>query len=107
MKFHHLGVPTHQPRPGEKYLSAFKLYVVSYLENPYHIEWMRFEPDCRLPEIVKTKPHLAFEVEDLEKAISGKKVIIAPNSPSPGNWVAFIEEDGMPVEFLQTAPSQK
>ena len=45
--------------------------------------------------------HVAFEVDDLEEAIAGKKVIIPPNSPSPGVLVAFIEENGAPVEFLQ------
>jgi hypothetical protein len=28
-------------------------------------------------------------------------VIIEPNSPSEGNIVAFIEENGAPVEFIQ------
>jgi methionyl-tRNA synthetase len=35
------------------------------------------------------------------EALVGKKVIIAPNSPSPGVLVAFIEEAGAPVELLQ------
>jgi len=63
---------------------------------------MRYEADCPLPEIVKTAPHLAFEVDDVSEAIKGKKVIIAPNSPSPGNVVAFIEENGVPIELIQT-----
>jgi hypothetical protein len=28
-------------------------------------------------------------------------VLIAPNSPSPGVTVAFIVENGAPIEFLQ------
>jgi hypothetical protein len=28
-------------------------------------------------------------------------VIIEPNSPSEGNIVAFIEENGAPIEFIQ------
>jgi len=44
---------------------------------------------------------VAFEVENLQEAIRGRKVIIEPNSPSPGVLVAFIEEAGAPVELLQ------
>jgi hypothetical protein len=34
------------------------------------------------------------------------KVIIAPNSPSLGVTVAFIEDNGAPVEFLQIDKTQ-
>jgi hypothetical protein len=61
---------------------------------------MRYEPDCPLPEIVKTLPHVAFEVDDLERELEGRKVIIAPNSPSAGVRVAFIEDNGAPIELL-------
>jgi hypothetical protein len=50
---------------------------------------------------VKTVSHVAFEVDDLEAAIRGKNVIISPNEPSEGVRVAFIEEAGAPIEFLQ------
>jgi hypothetical protein len=66
---------------------------------------MRYDDDCPLPDIVKTKPHIAFEVENLYDYITDKKVIIAPNSPSEGNIVAFIEEEGMPIELIQRKKS--
>jgi hypothetical protein len=40
-------------------------------------------------------------VENLAEAIKGKKVIIPPNSPSDRVQVAFIEENGAPIEFIQ------
>lgn len=46
-------------------------------------------------------PHVAFEVGDLSEAIEGKEVLIEPNSPSEGVTVAFIVDDGAPIEFLQ------
>jgi len=100
-KFHHLGIPTAIPRPGEYYLAEHKVHVRDYGANPYGIEWMRYDPDCSLPELVRTVPHLAFEVDDLEAEIAGQEILIAPNSPSPGVRVAFIVSDGAPVEFLQ------
>ena len=102
LKYHHLGIPTDKPIKGEIYLEDYKVYHYGYDKSEYGIEWMRYEMDCKLPEIVKTIPHIAFEVEDIYEAIKGKKVIIEPNSPSKGNIVAFIEENGAPIEFIQT-----
>lgn len=101
LKYHHLGIPTTQPIAGEVYLEACKLYHFGYDKSEFGIEWMRYEKDCQLPEIVKTLPHVAFEVDDIHDAIKGRKVIIEPNSPSEGNIVAFIEENGAPIEFIQ------
>jgi hypothetical protein len=87
--------------PGERYPAGQYVQVSGYEESDYKIEWMRYETECRLPEIVKTVPHVAFEVENLAEAIKDKKVIIKPNSPSEGVLVAFIEENGVPIEFIQ------
>ncbi len=101
MKYHHCGIPTNLKLKDEKYLPKLKMHVSGYGKNPYGIEWMRFEQDADFPDIVKTIPHVAFEVEDLLEAIKGKNVIIEPNSPSPGVLVAFIEDNGAPIEFIQ------
>jgi hypothetical protein len=101
LNYHHLGLPTNQPRDGEVYLEKYKIYHYGYEKSQYGIEWMRYEKGCNLPEIVKTLPHIAFEVDDVYEAIKGKKLIIEPNSPSEGVTVTFIEEDGAPIEFIQ------
>jgi hypothetical protein len=62
---------------------------------------MRFDPDSPLPELVKTVPHVAFVVEDIAAAIAGRNVLIEPNSPADGVTVAFIIDNGAPIEFLQ------
>ena len=100
-RYHHVGIPTTTRRPGEVYLEALKLHCTDHESNPYGIQWMRFDPDCPLPALVQTVPHVAFEVDDLQAALEGQEVIIEPNSPSAGVLVAFIVEDGAPVEFLQ------
>ncbi len=99
--YHHVGIPTTEARDGERYLPAFRMYVSGYETSEYGIEWMRFEPGSPVPELVQRVPHVAFAVDDLAAAIAGKEVLIAPNSPSPGVTVAFIVENGAPVEFLQ------
>ncbi len=99
-KYHHIGIPTDTPRENETYLEKYKMYVSSSEESHYGVEWMRFEPDSPLPELVKTVPHVAFEVDDIEAAIQGKVVLIPPNSPSKGIIVAFIVDNGAPIEFI-------
>jgi hypothetical protein len=101
VKYHHIGIPTEKSFNDEVHLDHLKMYVSEYDKNPYGIEWIRYEPDAPYPEMVKKIPHIAFEVDNLEEAIKEKKVIIPPNSPSPGILVAFIEEQGVPVELLQ------
>ncbi len=100
-KYHHLGIPTTTPRPGERYLAHLKVHVCGFESSPYGIEWMRFDSDCAVPDLVRTVPHVAFEVDDLEAELAGKELLIAPNSPSEGVRVAFIVHNGAPVEFLE------
>ncbi len=100
-RYHHIGIPVTNPVPGEVYLARYKVYHAGYDQSEFGIEWMRYEEGCGLPELVRTIPHIAFEVDDIEEAIRDRKVLIAPNSPSPGTIVAFVEENGAPVEFIQ------
>ena len=101
LRYHHLGVPTKIKREGETYLEKFKVYVSGYDTSPYKIEWMRYEEDSPINDLVKSVPHIAFEVDNLEEAIKGKEILIEPNSPSKGVMVAFIIDNGAPIEFLQ------
>jgi len=101
MKYHHIGIPTQTPQPGETYLEKYRLFCTDHETNPFGIQWMRYEGDCPLPELVKTMPHVAFEVDDLQLALNGQEILIQPNNPSPGVLVAFILCDGAPVELLQ------
>lgn len=105
-KYHHLGIPTTQRRSGERYLADYGMYVSGYETSPYGIEWMRFDADSPIPELVQRVPHVAFEVEDLDRELEGKEILIEPNSPSPGIRVAFIVDDGAPVELLEMERSQ-
>jgi len=62
---------------------------------------MRFEPGCPVSELVRTVPHIAFEVDDLDEALRGKEILSPPSSPSDGVRVAMIVHDGAPVELLE------
>ena len=100
-RYHHLGIPTAVVREGEVHLEEYGMYVSGLDESEYRVEWMRFDRDSPLPELVKTVPHVAFEVDDLDRELRGKDILIAPNSPSPGVRVAFVVDNGAPVELME------
>ncbi|MBL7965719.1 MAG: hypothetical protein JNK09_01895 [Prolixibacteraceae bacterium] len=100
-KFNHIGIPTNEIKPDEIHLPHLKMFVTDHEKSPNGIQWMRFEEGASYPELVLMLPHVAFEVDDLAKALEGQNVIIPPNSPSEGLMVAFIEDCGAPVEYMQ------
>lgn len=101
MKFNHIGIPTTARFDGEIDLPDLKMTVSDHENNPFGIQWQRYWDKAPYPDLVKTVPHVAFEVDDLIAAINGRKVLIQPNSPSKGLLVAFIEVNGAPVELMQ------
>ena len=102
-KYHHLGIPTNQKMPNERYLPQFKFYISGFDTSPYGVEWMRFEKDSPMDELIQTVPHLAFEVSDLDYELANRKlrVIAEPNLPSDGVRVAIVEHNGAPIELIE------
>jgi hypothetical protein len=100
-RYHHIGIPTDKPRNGEQYLENLKMYVSGFQTSPYGIEWMRFEPDSPISELIKTIPHVAFEVDNLDVEIKGKELLGGVSEPSEGVRVAMIIDNGAPIELLE------
>ena len=82
-RYHHVGLPTNAPVEGMTRLEHLRIACTDHESNPFGIQWMCYDADCPVPSLVREVAHVAFEVDDLELALVGKKVIIAPNSPSP------------------------
>ena len=101
VRFNHVGIPTTETFDGEIPLPHLRVTVSDHLNNPFGVQWQRYWDDAPYPELVKTVPHVAFEVDDLDAALDGQHVIIEPNSPSAGVTVAFVEVNGAPVELMQ------
>ena len=108
-RYHHLGVPTNEPIKDEIYLEQFKLYVSGFDTSPYGIEWMRYEPDSPIDELIKRVPHIAFEVDDLESELQKHdlQIITPPNYPAEGIRVAMIIHNGAPIELIEFAKNKK
>jgi hypothetical protein len=99
-KYDHFGVPIREKRPGMIYYPEYKVWSVDYEKDPFRIEWIFFEPGSVLPTLVQQIPHVCFLVEDIQKAIKGKKVLYPPTFYQ-GYQMAFIEENGVAIEFIQ------
>ena len=83
-KYHHMGIPTNKIMENEKYIPHLKFYVSGFDNSPYGIEWMRFEKDSPIHELIQKVPHITFEVEDLDLELSKRdfEILTKPNSPS-------------------------
>jgi hypothetical protein len=106
-RYHHIGIPTTLRRPGEKFIEHLKVYVEGFERSPYGIEWMRFESGSPISQLVRTVPHIAFEVDDLDAAIEGRTLLGGIASPSKGVRVAMIVDDDAPVELLEFSKTSR
>ncbi len=107
-RYHHIGIPTEKPIKGERYLPQFKMYVAGFETSPYGIEWMRFENESSINDLIKKVPHIAFEVDDLDLELSKRKfnILTYPNSAGEGTRVAMIEHNGAPIELIEFTKDQ-
>ena len=93
-QFHHMGIPAEQVRPGEIFSAAAGMFTT---DNPgkFRIQWHRFTPDSPLHPLIRTVPHPAFKVENLEAAIEGEGILLGPYEPIDGYFVAMINDGGL------------
>ncbi len=108
-KYHHMGIPTSKKMHNEKYIPHLKFFVSGFDTSPFGIEWMRFEKDSPIHELIQKVPHIAFEVEDLDKELAKREfeILTAPNSPSDDVRVAMIKHNGSPIELIEFNRSMK
>ena len=99
--FHHIGIPTDRPQANETHLGEAGLFITDAQASPNRIEWLRFEAHSPMPDLLKTLPHIAYEVDDLEAEMKGAEVLLEPFSPLEGVTVAFIIEEGAPIELMR------
>ncbi|MET4579247.1 hypothetical protein [Ottowia thiooxydans] len=104
-ELHHIGIPTTEVRPGERYASRVGMYTTDDLSGPVPIQWHRSEADSPLHSLLKEQPHVAYKVNDLSAALVGHAVILGPYEPIDSFLVAVVSNAGMPIELIQTSLS--
>lgn len=101
-EFHHLGLPTNERHANERYSARFGMYTSDSDCGLARVQWHRFTPESPLHPLIRSTAHLAFKVNDLDRAVLGCKLLLEPYEPIAGYRVAIIEDGGMPVELVQT-----
>ena len=99
-KINHFGVPTTTSQEGEFYVDGLKVWLTDYTKSTNRIEFLRFEEGSCMPDEIQKIPHVAYEVPCMEEALKGKKVLVEPMPGGENLTIAFIEEEGIPVELM-------
>ncbi len=106
MEFSHVGLITDQPKLGEVFVEATRVWITDFIKHPFHVEWLRFEPDSPVTGPVRHQPHVAYRVRSIEQASRGMRVLLEPFHPMPNLRVGFYESaDGAVIEFMEYSDS--
>jgi hypothetical protein len=105
-QYDHFGVPVPEKRKGMIYVAEYKVWCSDYEKDPYRIEWIFFEKESELHPFIQNLSHVCFLVQDIEKAVLGKKLLLSPTYYQ-GDLMAFIEEEGVVIELIQPPSSKK
>ena len=101
MQFDHIGIVTTEKKPNERYVAATKVWVTDFKSHPFHVEWLRFEPDSPVKGPVRAMPHVAYRVDDIRTAAKGMKVLLEPFDAGIARVGFYQTDDGAVVEFME------
>ena len=102
MEFSHIGLITDEPKEGEIFVEATRVWITDFVKHPFHVEWLRFEPDSSLTGPVRNQPHVAYHVDSIEEASRGMSVLLEPFWPMENLRVGFYQTaDGAVVELME------
>jgi hypothetical protein len=101
MQFDHIGIVTTEKKPNERYVPATKVWVTDFQKHPFHVEWLRYEPDSPVKGPVREKPHVAYRVESIAAAAKGLKVLLEPFEAGIARVGFYQTDDGAVVEFME------
>jgi hypothetical protein len=48
-RYHHIGIPTNESKPGETHIKHLQLFLVSHDKSEFGVEWISFEADAAVP----------------------------------------------------------
>ena len=102
-KFSHIGIPTTEEKKRDGIYEPGKIHYTDFSKDEFGVEWMKFDADSSMPEMMKKIPHVAYLVEDIEQALKGREILVETFSPGEGIQVAFVVHHGAPVEFMEVA----
>lgn len=87
-------------------MAQSQCWVTNPRTHPQRIEYLRFavKPDLAAGTPawkLWNMPHVAYRVDDLEKAMEGEEIVYGPFEPAEFGRVAFIHKHGLIIEYLE------
>ncbi len=101
-EYHHIGIVTDEPKPNEFYSKKFDIWTADVEGSRIDAQWHRLGDNHPFHPLMAKYPHIAFKVNDIEKACEGEEVIMEIYEPIPGYKAAMINDAGLPIEFVET-----
>jgi hypothetical protein len=99
--FSHVGVVTTEKKPGERFVEATRVWVTDFEKHPFHVEWLRFEPDSPVQGSIREMPHVAYKVDSIKEASQGMKELLAPFDAGIAVVGFYQSDDGAVIEFME------
>jgi len=103
MEFDHVGIITNEPKLGEVFVEATRVWVTDVADHPYRVEWLRFEPDSPVTGPVREIPHVAYRVDSedaIREAAKGMNVLLEPFDAGFAVAGFYQTDDGAVIEFI-------
>jgi len=99
--FSHIGIPTTEEKDWDGFYEPGNIHYTDFNKDEFGVEWVKFDSDSPMPEMMQSVPHVAYLVDNIEDALAGKEILVETFSPGEGVRVAFIIHNGSPVEFME------
>jgi hypothetical protein len=101
MTFSHIGIVTTEKKPGERFVEATRVWVTDFQNHPFHVEWLRFEPDSPVRGPIREMSHVAYEVDSIKEVSKGMKELLAPFDAGIAVVGFYQTDDGAVIEFME------
>jgi hypothetical protein len=98
---HHLGFLTSEKKEGAVFNEGLRVWLTDISSSPNKIEFLKFEEGSCMPELIQKQAHIAYTVPNLEEALKDAKVLFGPAAVNESLSIAFIEEEGVPIELME------
>ena len=98
--FNHVGILTTEKKEDAFLNEGLGVWLTDFSKSPNKIEYLLFEENSCMPELIKSNSHIAYTVPSMEEALKGAKVIFGPVGDDKLQ-IAFIEEEGIAIELME------
>lgn len=101
MKFDHVGLTTTKSKPGETLFAPNRVWITDASVHPYNVEWLRYEPDSQVIDVVKNNPHIGYIVDSIDVRAEGLTLLIEPFMVGDRRVAFFQTDDGVVLELIE------